>query len=60
LATRCGHVEVLDKLWKWAKEEINTDLNNYLLLAKDEEKKSPESRIIEWQSTGIFANKEVD
>jgi hypothetical protein len=29
-------VELLDKLWEWANEVLNTDeLNNNLLLAKD-------------------------
>jgi ankyrin repeat protein len=36
VAAEGGKVEILDKLWEWAKEVLNTDeLNNNLLLAKD-------------------------
>jgi len=38
VAAQRGKADVLDKLWKWAKEAINTKLNNYLLLPKDDEK----------------------
>jgi hypothetical protein len=38
LAARCGTVEVLDKIWEWAKEAINTDKLNNILLIKDDEK----------------------
>ena len=38
VATKRVKVEVLDKLWEWAKKLLNTDkLNNKLLLAKDDE-----------------------
>jgi hypothetical protein len=36
LAAVCGNIQVLQKLWEWAKEKLTTeDLNNKLLLAKD-------------------------
>jgi hypothetical protein len=38
LQHRGGNVDVLEKLWEWAKEVLNTEnLNNNLLLAKDNE-----------------------
>jgi hypothetical protein len=35
VAAFCSKIEILNKLWKWSKEVLNTDeLNNNLLLAK--------------------------
>jgi ankyrin repeat protein len=41
VALRRGKVEVLDRLWEWAKKVLNRDeLNNKLLLARDEREKT--------------------
>ena len=38
MAARNGRTEVLDKLWEWAKEVLNThEVNNNLFLARDDE-----------------------
>ena len=60
MAAKRVKVEVLDKLWEWAKKLLNTDeLNNKLLLAKDDEENAIFHNIIYYQCKDIREIMEV-